>query len=99
MRANKEVMVPFSVIERLNELHYKHLHEITSLVADHLERVAALYERALNPPPLTAHGESTPMWVSEEEEDERFIAMRAEARALEEAAREAGFSAEDFSIE
>ena len=93
----REPMVPFSVIERMHEIHYQHLQEITKLVGDHLVRVAELYERALNPPVSTPQ-EFGKAWVSEEEEDDEYLALRAEARAAEEIAREAGFDSGDISF-
>lgn len=81
-------MVPFSVIEKLNEMHYQHLAEMRKELTDHLEKVAALYERALNPPGVTSTY-TGPLYSSEEIEDEEHQAiLKAERRALEDQQRE-----------
>ncbi len=93
----KELMVPFSVIEKLNEMHYQHLTECRRELSEHLERVAALYERALNPPAVSTVLDG-PLWNSEEEEDEKYLIAKAERRALEEQQREAAFSEGDTNL-
>lgn len=98
MRQAKELMVPFSVIEKLNDMHYKHLAEMRKELTDHLEKVAALYERALNPPSVTAPY-SGPLYSSEELEDEEYQAIiKAERRALEDQQKEQAFAGGDIKL-
>jgi len=90
-------MVPFSVIEKLNEMHYQHLAEMRRELRDHLEKVAALYERALNPPAIGTVLDG-PLWSSEEQEDEAYLIARAEQRALEEQQKEAAAFGGDIKL-
>lgn len=68
-------------------MHYLHLKEFTSVLEQHLEKVASLYERALNPPAVGTVVDG-PLWSSEEDEDESYLIAKAERRALEEKQRE-----------
>jgi hypothetical protein len=94
--------VPIDVVERLIDIHYKHLAEITERIAEvvgkYLADSAALYERALNPPQENI---STPsrMFISESEEDERYLVQMAEMKALQEIAQQAGFDTGELRIE
>lgn len=79
-------------------MHYKHLQEFTSVLEQHLEKVASLYERALNPPAIGTVIDG-PLWSSEEDEDERYLIAKAELRALEEQQKEAEFSGGDIKLQ
>lgn len=95
----KEPMVPISVVKELNEMHYKHLTEFTSVLEQHLEKVAALYERALNPPSVTAPY-TGPLYSSEELEDEEYQAiLKAERKALEDQQKEAAAFGGDIKLQ
>ena len=90
-QSSKELMVPISVVKELNEMHYRHLQEITDKLGDHLVKVAEVYERALNPP-LLAPPPMEKAWISEYEEDEAFDIKQAEERALRELGLEDQFN-------
>lgn len=98
MRQSKELMVPISVVKELNEMHYQHLNEITLTLSQHLEKVAALYERALNPPSTVVPYDG-PLWSTEEAEDEEYQAiLKAEKKALEDQQREEASHGGDINL-
>ncbi len=72
----REQQVPYSVVKDLLDMQAKHNEAQLQMLAVHLEKCAALFEKALNPPlqPIEA---SDPFVIqnprmSEEEEDLRY---------------------------
>jgi hypothetical protein len=92
----KEPSIPISVLKLIIQMQQDHMTEVTRTIGQHLERVAELYERALNPP--LSSGPVSPMWVSEEEEDEKYASLSAEMEALRDLALEKGLDLGDLQM-
>ena len=94
---SKEPTIPLSAVEMILKMHQRHCEEITSVIGNHLEKAAALYERALNPPVAT--GPISPMFISEVEEDDKYASLAAEMESIRDLALEKGLDLGDLRIE
>ena len=101
MFQSKSNSIPVEVVEKLIDIHYKHLQDLTErvtmIMGQHLEKVAALYERALNPP-TASQNPTERMWVSETEEDEKYLSMLGELNSLKDLAQEHELNLQEFAI-
>lgn len=72
----REPMIPLSAfvefLKQEGERRRDHEARIIDLMDNHLEKVAALYEKALNPPPLAGPSQTMRMYMNEEEEDAQW---------------------------
>lgn len=74
-RSLREAKLPLSVVREILAMQNEHYDRLAQMMAEHLEKTAALYERALNPPQLQAVPVAplTNDWrMSEEEEDAKY---------------------------
>lgn len=94
-RKPSEDLVPISVIERLIDMHYKHLEQVTQVYMDKLAEVVTNISTPVYP--VAQPGEK--MWLSEDEEDEQYLSMKGELAAIADRAKEMGMDLGELSIE
>lgn len=71
---SREPKVPLSVVREILAMQNEHMTRVAQMMGEHLEKTAALYERALNPPvvPITSPPVTNDWRMDEAEEDARY---------------------------